>query len=82
MVTTLDIDGMRTVHCARAIFTSLAAVDGIAKAEVVVGRATLEHERPLDLAALAAAVEAAGYRLRATTTDRRQLSLLSDDAHP
>ena len=82
MVTTLHIDGMRTVHCTRAIFTALAAVDGIAKAEVVVGRATLEHDRPLDEAALTAAVEAMGYRLRTTVTDRRHLSLLSDDAHP
>lgn len=79
MVTTLYIDGMRTVHCARAIFTALTAVDGIATADVAVGRATLEHAYPLDESALMAAVGAAGYHLREIVSDRRRLSLLTDD---
>lgn len=79
MVTTLYIDGMRTVHCARAIFTALTAVDGIAGADVAVGRATLEHAHPLDEDALIAAVDAAGYQLREIVSDRRRLSLLADD---
>lgn len=82
MVTTLYIDGMRTVHCARAVFASLARVDGITGAEVVVGKATLEHERALDESLLRAAVAAVGYHVREAMTDRRRLSLLADDRGP
>lgn len=82
MVTTIHIDGMRTVHCARAVFTALTAVDGIASADVAAGRATLEHHRPLDEPRLIAVVAAIGYRIREITTDRRRLSLLSDADAP
>lgn len=75
MVTTLQIDGMRTVHCARAVFTSLARVPGIRAAEVVVGRATLEHDAPLDAGAVAEAIGDVGFRLRAARTETRVLPL-------
>lgn len=76
MVTTLTIDGMRSVHCARAVHMSLARVAGIATADVVVGRATIEHDVALDPTAIATAVEAVGYTLRDIVTDRRRLTLL------
>lgn len=82
MVTTIHIDGMRTVHCARAVFTSLARVEGITGADVVVGKATLEHEHPLDVSLLVAAVQAVGYAVREARTDRRRLALLPDDGPP
>ena len=75
MVTTLTIEGMRSVHCARAIHTSLARVPGIQGAEVVIGRATLEHDVLLEAPALTAAVEELGYTLRAIDTERRRLPL-------
>ncbi|MCC6930291.1 MAG: heavy-metal-associated domain-containing protein [Gemmatimonadaceae bacterium] len=75
MLTTLTIDGMRSVHCARAVHTSLAQVPGIATADVVIGRATLEHDVALDEASLAHAVAAVGYTLRHIETDRRRLPL-------
>ncbi len=78
MVTTLTIDGMRSTHCARAVYTALAMVPGIAVAEVVPGRATLEHDAPLDAGALEHAVALAGYTLRATITRRRHLTLHPD----
>jgi copper chaperone CopZ len=79
METTLLIDGMRSAHCARAVHTALAMVPGIATAEVVVGRATLEHGEPLDANAISQAVTLAGYSLRECTTLRRRLVLLADD---
>ncbi len=82
MVTTLYIDGMRTVHCTRAVFASLGSVDGITGAEVVVGRATLVHPSPLDESRLIAAVAAVGYQVRTCVTDRRRLPLLADDGAP
>ncbi|HEX4935890.1 MAG TPA: heavy metal-associated domain-containing protein [Gemmatimonadaceae bacterium] len=75
MVTTVTIDGMRSVHCARAVHTSLARIPGIAAADVVIGRATLEHDAALDPPALAAAIEAVGYSVRSIATDRRRLPL-------
>jgi len=75
MVTTLRIDGMRSAHCARAVFTALTAVSGIATATVVIGTATLEHDAPLDESALSEAVSSAGYTLLSTITARRQLSV-------
>lgn len=75
MVTTLIIDGMRSVHCARAVHTSLTQVEGIASAEVVVGKAILEHEVTLDERALTVAVEGVGYALREIATERRRLPL-------
>jgi len=81
MVTTLLIDGMRSVHCARAVFTSLTQVPGIDGADVVMGRATLTHDAPLDDAALRHAVQTVGYEVRTITTDRRILPLhLGPDA--
>ncbi len=75
MVTTLHIDGMRSVHCARAVHTSLTQVEGIASAEVVVGKATLDHEVTLDERALTVAIEGVGYSIREIATERRRLPL-------
>lgn len=82
MVTTLLIGGMRSAHCARAVYTALATVPGIDAAEVVVGRATLEHRAPLDTEALSRAVSLAGYVLRDASTDRRRLALLFEPPTP
>jgi copper chaperone CopZ len=78
MLTTLRIDGMRSAHCARAVYTALAMVPGVAAAEVVVGRATLEHDAPLDVRAIEQAVTLAGYTLRDVSTDRRHLTTRPD----
>lgn len=75
MVTTLHIDGMRSVHCARAVHTSLTQVEGIATAEVVVGKVVLDHQVTLDERALTVAIESVGYTVRELTTERRRLPL-------
>lgn len=73
MITTLSIDGMRSVHCARAVYTALAGVAGIERAEVSIGRAIVEHAGALDEAGVAEAVKGVGYVLRAVVTERRRL---------
>lgn len=75
--TTLRLGGMRSVHCARAVYTALAGVAGIRTADVVVGRAVVEHDAGVPLAALEAAVALAGYTVVEATTERaRRLPLL------
>ena len=44
MTTTVSISGMTCAHCVRAVFTSLAGVAGIKRADVSIGRAVIEHD--------------------------------------
>ena len=76
MTTTLEIDGMRSVHCVRAVFTALGAVEGIAHADVQMGRATIEHDGRATCPALGEAVAVAGYTVRACREQRRTLPTL------
>ena len=64
MQTVLRLEGMRTVHCVRAVTTALAGVGGITAAQVRLGEAELEHLIPLDRSALEQAIELTGYVLR------------------
>lgn len=52
---------MRSVHCARAVYTALGMVDGVTTAEVVIGEAVVEHDGRAGAEALAAAVAMVGY---------------------
>ena len=63
MVTVLDIAGMRTVHCVRAVFTALGGVEGVAHADVSMGRAVVEHDRHATAATMEAALAPLGYTL-------------------
>ena len=40
----LEIAGMPGVHAIRAVFTAFAGVRGVRRAEVTLGRATVEHD--------------------------------------
>lgn len=60
----LLIDGMVAVHAKAAVFQALAAVDGITRADVQLGRAELELTEDPDDAVLRAAVEGVGFTLR------------------
>ena len=71
MQTVLRLEGMRTVHCVRAVTTALSGVAGIQAAQVRLGEAELEHLDALDRDALARAIEVAGYTLREVTVYRR-----------
>ena len=76
-IITATIRGMRTVHCARAVYTALAAVPGVTTAEVVVGTATIEHDGRATADALREAIALAGYELVETREERqRSLPLL------
>jgi copper chaperone CopZ len=67
---------MTSIHSVRAVFTALAAVEGIARADVAIGRATVEHDGRATCEALAAAVALAGYEVTRCTEERRTLPLL------
>lgn len=75
--TTLRIGGMRTAHCVRAVFTALAGVEGIARADVTMGRAVVEHDGRATPERLGAAVALAGYAVEESREERpRALPLL------
>ena len=75
MTTTVTIEGMSCVHCVRAVFTSLAGVPGIDRADVSIGRAVIEHDGSVTAEQVRDAIAAAGYEVTDFTTDRRTLPL-------
>lgn len=70
------IDGMLAVHAKHAVFMALTAVEGIVSAEVELGRAELTHDGRADEAAIRAAVESAGFAVRAVRVLPRTLPTL------
>jgi len=76
MITHVQIDGMSCQHCVRAVFTGLGSVDGIARADVRIGSADVEHDGTVTIDQIRAAVELAGYSIREAETNRRALPLL------
>ena len=75
MQTTVSISGMSCAHCVRAVFTSLAGVEGINRAEVSIGRAVIEHDKRVTPEQIRDAVAVAGYEVTDWTVDRRSLPL-------
>ena len=76
MITRVRIEGMSCQHCVRAVFTSLAAVEGIARADVRIGGAEVEHDGRVTVEQLKEAVAVAGYSVVDGQTDRRRLPLV------
>jgi len=76
MITRIRIEGMSCQHCVRAVFTALAAVDGISRAEVRIGSAEVEHDGSVTVDALRDAVAVAGYVVREDASSRRRLPLV------
>jgi len=76
MITRIRIEGMSCQHCVRAVFTALAAVAGISRAEVRIGSAEVEHDGSVTVDALRDAVAVAGYSVREDDRSRRQLPLV------
>lgn len=60
----LLIDGMVAVHAKHAVFQALAAVKGITRAEVELGRVELDVHAEPDEAELREAIAAVGYSVR------------------
>lgn len=75
MTTTVSISGMSCVHCVRAVFTALAGVEGIKRADVSIGRAVIEHNGSVTPQQIRDAIATAGYEVEGFTEDRRSLPL-------
>ena len=75
MTTTVLINVMSCVHCVRAVFTSLAGVEGIERADVSIGRAIIEHDGNVTPDQIREAIATAGYEVEGFTDDRRSLPL-------
>ena len=75
MITQVAIDGMTCQHCVRAVFTALAAVEGITRADVSIGRASIEHDGTVTVERVREAVAVAGYVVRGGETNRRSLPI-------
>ena len=75
MKTTASISGMTCAHCVRAVFTSLAGVEGIDSADVSIGRAAIEHNGTVTPEQIRSAIAIAGYEVTDFKDDRRSLPL-------
>jgi len=75
MLTTASISGMTCAHCVRAVFTSLAGVEGIKRADVTIGQAVIEHDGTVTPEQIRDAIAVAGYTVSDIRADRRTLPL-------
>ena len=75
MLTTALISGMTCAHCIRAVFTSLAGVEGIKRADVTIGQAVIEHDGTVTPEEIRDAIAVAGYTVGTVKVDRRTLPL-------
>ena len=75
MTTTVSISGMTCAHCVRAVFTSLAGVPGIERADVSIGQAVIEHDGTVTPEAIRDAIAVAGYEVTGSANNRRTLPL-------
>lgn len=77
MRTILTVEGMRAVHCVRAVQTAMAMVVGVSWCDVSMGRVELEHDGAATAALLREAVAVAGYTVTAVR-DERRLPIIGD----
>lgn len=75
MITRARVEGMSCQHCVRAVFTALAAVEGILRADVSVGSIEVEHDGRVTVEQLREAIAVAGYTVVDGETNRRALPL-------
>ncbi|MBB6174774.1 copper chaperone CopZ [Nocardiopsis mwathae] len=66
--TVYEVDGMTCGHCVGSVTTAVGAVAGVADVEVDLptGRVTVGSDGPVDDALVRAAVEEAGYAVKAS----------------
>ena len=76
MVTTAKINGMSCSHCVRAVFTALGGVSGVARADVSIGQAVIEHDGSVSHDAIREAISIAGYEVAEFRDDRRALPVV------
>ena len=75
MLTRVSVSGMTCAHCVRAVFTSLAGVPGIERADVTIGQAVIQHDGTVTPEQIRDAIAVAGYTVGETRDDRRTLPL-------
>ncbi|MBC9002220.1 heavy-metal-associated domain-containing protein [Micromonospora aurantiaca (nom. illeg.)] len=65
MKTTYQVNGMTCGHCVNSVSTELSALPGVTDVQVDLagGRVTVTSQNPLDVDAVRAAVDEAGYDL-------------------
>jgi copper chaperone CopZ len=63
--TTYTVSGMTCGHCVNAVTSEISQLDGVTdvRVELASGAVTVTSAEPLDAAAVAAAVDEAGYEL-------------------
>lgn len=71
MRTIVVVDGMRAVHCVRAVQTAMAMVPGVQWCDVTMGRVELEHDGGATDASLRDAIGIAGYSVASVRAERR-----------
>ena len=76
IITRLELAGMHSVHSVRAAFTALSAVEGIARADVQLGRAVIEHDGRATPDRLREALQLAGCEVTGVSEERRRLPVL------
>jgi copper chaperone len=76
MITTAKINGMSCAHCVRAVFTALAGVPGVQRADVSIGKAIIEHDGTVKPEAIREAISIAGYEVAEFSDDRRTLPVV------
>ena len=76
MLTTVSVSGMTCAHCIRAVFTSLAGLKGIKRADVTIGQAVIEHDGTVTPEEIRDAIKVAGYDVKDIKIDGRTLPIV------
>jgi len=76
VISRVSVDGMRTEHCKRAVFTALAGVPGIASADVQLGTVDIAHDGSVTPDQLHDAIAVAGYIVTGVAERRRLLPIV------
>ena len=65
MTTTVSINGMSCNHCAMAVNQALKQMSDVTDVKVDLdnGKATIEHENPIDMSKVKDVIEKAGYEV-------------------
>ena len=66
---------MTCAHCVRAVFTALAGVPGINRADVTIGKAVMQHDGAVAPEDIRAAIAVAGYAVGDIKIDGRTLPI-------
>lgn len=75
----VEIAGMRTVHCVRAVFTALTGVPGIESAQVDRSVALIDHDGSATEQHVRDAVGVVGYEVTSVVEERRGLTVLPSE---